>query len=180
MTSPKHPNAAGMYLRLAEGPDDLIDEHRSRLHRAFALFALVAVLAYGLIAIFGVPGSDVGKLDPAMAASGPGKEGEGGQEDSSGPGSGDDDDTDNDPTDNRTDQGTGRETRGNTDAPGQETGQSTVGETDPNDNTGATERTQGTGRETRGQTDGPGDTGTGASTRGETDPGDDTGKTERR
>ncbi len=80
MKSPRHPGAAGMYLRLAEGPDDLIDERRSRLHRAFALFALVAVLAYGFITIFGVPGSEVGKVDPAMAGGGRGQDGDGERE----------------------------------------------------------------------------------------------------
>jgi len=98
----------------------------------------------------------------------------------------DDRDDDDDDGDTRGDdgtasnQGTGVETQGNTDAGpnAQNTGASTRGETDGADGTGATEMTQGTGVETRGQTDPRADTG--VSTRGETDPGDNTGATERR
>ncbi len=74
--------------------------------------------------------------------------------------------------------GTGRETQGNTDRGGQDTGKSTVGETDGRDGTGATEQTEGTGRETQGNTDRGGQD-TGVSTVGETDGRDGTGATEQ-
>jgi hypothetical protein len=75
----------------------------------------------------------------------------------------DDDDDDDDGTGGgdgtNSNPGTGRETAGNTDRGGQNTGISTRGETDGRDGTGQTERTQGTGRETRGDSDDGGDTG---------------------
>ena len=83
----------------------------------------------------------------------------------------DDDDTDggtgSGASGTKSDRGTGRETRGNTDRGGQNTGKSTRGETDGRDGTGATERTPGTGRETRGDSDDGGNTG--VKTRGDTD-----------
>ena len=69
-----------------------------------------------------------------------------------------DDDDDDDDT-GGSNPGTGRETAGNTDAGGQNTGVSTRGETDGRDGTGATERTQGTGAETQGDSDNGQDTG---------------------
>lgn len=79
----------------------------------------------------------------------------------------DDDDDANAAGGTNSDPGTGRETAGNTDRGGQNTGLSTRGETDGRDGTGATERTQGTGRETRGDSDDGRDTG--RETRGDTD-----------
>jgi hypothetical protein len=180
-----HPST--MYLRLADGHDDVF-ESASRLRRAITLAAAVALLAASMVFAFGSPGSDLlpWKVDDA-AAQVP-------EEDDSGPGDGDDDDDDDDgqvkPDDDddqvktdgdddaNTDDGTRRETKGNTDAGGQDTGKSTRGETDGGDNTGRSEATEGTRAETKGKTD-AGNKHTGASTRGETDPGDDTGKTER-
>jgi len=176
-----HPSA--MYLRIAEGPDDLLGE-RSRTRRAMALVAAVAVFVVSIVFAAGMQTSDWGplKLDKALAHSGSG----GGDDDHSGPGGGDDEDDDSGPgsdgrddDDSITDRGTGVSSVGNTDTSGHETGKSTQGETDPGDHTGKTEATQGTGAESKGATDAPG-ADTGASTKGETDPGDDTGTTERR
>jgi hypothetical protein len=124
----QHP--ASMYLRLAEGPDDLIDERRSSWHRAFAIFAIVVYLTIGFLLASGLfsPGWAPWKPGPAIASSGPGEDGHGGD---------DDDDGDDEPN---TDANTGRETVGNSDAGGQDTGGSTAGETDPGDHTGKTER----------------------------------------
>ena len=44
---PNHPAAA--YLRLSEGPDDLIDERRSRWHVAFAVAAVLIYLVIGFL-----------------------------------------------------------------------------------------------------------------------------------
>jgi hypothetical protein len=96
-------------------------------------------------------------------------------DDDDGAAGGDDDDS----AGTASDPGTGNDTMGNTDAGGQDTGQSTVGETEGQDGTGQTERTEGTGVETQGQTDDNGGQGTGVSTAGETDGPDDTGQTER-
>jgi hypothetical protein len=63
--------------------------------------------------------------------------------------------------------GTGKETQGNTDRGGQDTGKSTRGETDGRDGTGKSERTEGTGVETKGDSDDGQNTGT--KTRGDTD-----------
>jgi hypothetical protein len=65
--------------------------------------------------------------------------------------------------------GTGAETQGNTDRGGQNTGKSTLGETDGQDGTGKSERTQGTGAETQGDSDDGQNTG--VKTAGDTDGG---------
>jgi hypothetical protein len=173
-----HPSS--MYLRLAEGHDDVF-AGASRLRRAITLAATVALLMTSLLFAASAPGSDLmpWKVDDALASPGD-------DDPDRGPGGDDEDededegrDNDDDEDDTGTDNGTGAETRGNTDQGGQDTGKSTRGETDGADDTGKTEATEGTGAESRGNTD-DGDADTGASTKGETDPGDDTGKSEQR
>jgi hypothetical protein len=104
---PDHP--ASGYLRLAEGPDDLLDSGPSRTRRVLALGA--AVLFLSGTSLFGAAAADLdAKLlaDKAVAASGPGKGGD--EEDNSGPGGGDDDDDASEDTGTKT--GTKTRTRG--------------------------------------------------------------------
>jgi hypothetical protein len=159
-----------MYLRLAEGPDDLLHERRSRLHKLFALFALVALLITALMLSGNLPGPDGApwKQDDALAASGPDEdeseeededevtaESAGnaavtanetvGNTDAGGQDTGVSTRGETDPADDtgktEATEGTGVESRGNTDALAADTaGASTAGETDPNDHTGQTER----------------------------------------
>ena len=91
---PDHP--ASGYLRLAEGPEDLLDSGPSPARRLLTLGA--AVLFLSGTSLFGAAATDLdSKLlaDKAVAASGPGKDGHD-DDDSSGPGSGDDDDATDD------------------------------------------------------------------------------------
>jgi hypothetical protein len=155
--------AADVFLTLASDGDSSGEDQRSLPRRALALL-VVALLAVSAPLFWTSPaqggdGPGAALVKPVAAASD--------EEEDDVSGGGDDD------------QGTADETMGNTDAGGQDTGMSTVGETDGQDNTGQTERTEGTGVETQGQTD-PGGQATGVSTRGETDGQDDTGQTERR
>src|SRR3712207_4400968 len=92
MTGNTH-NAAGMYLRLSEQPDDMLDYRQSRSRWVLALVAAAMLLVASLFSVAGLAGGLL-PLDKAIAASGPGKDGDG--QDNSGPGSGgdgDDDDT---------------------------------------------------------------------------------------
>jgi hypothetical protein len=107
---PDHP--ASVYLRLAEGPEDLLDTRPSATRRLLTLAA--ALLFLSGTSLFATAVTDLdAKLvaDKAVAASGPGK----GDDDdgSSGPGGGDDDTTTDDATDDsRTKTGTKSRTRG--------------------------------------------------------------------
>lgn len=56
-----------MYVRLAEGPDDLLVSERSRTRRFLVLMAAVVLLAGGLLLAAGVGSAGVG-LDKAVAA----------------------------------------------------------------------------------------------------------------
>src|SRR5918996_5592845 len=85
-----HP--AHTYLRLAEGPDDRLVSERARTRRALILLVALVLLVGGMLLAAGV-GSGIG-VDKAVAASGPGKDGQ--DDDNSGPGGDDDDDDDSD------------------------------------------------------------------------------------
>jgi len=155
-----------MYLALAEDGRPEEQDQLSRARKAF--LALCAVLVLAATPLFWANAAQAGDSGPQAltSSSGPGKDGDGRDDDSSGsggnsgPGGGnddaDDDDsntrgdtrgevTDDDDTRGKTGDGrdrmTGRETGGmNTDRPGLNTGVSTRGETDPGDKTGKTER----------------------------------------
>src|SRR5688572_17892278 len=86
MNTPAH-----AYLRLAERPEDLLENQRSLTRRLLTLF--VAFVLFAGTSLFAMAAFDVDQalLGKAVASSGSGKEGDGG-DDNSGPGSGDDDD----------------------------------------------------------------------------------------
>ena len=195
MTGPGSHNAAGMYLRLSEQPDDLLDYRTSRSRWALALLAAALLLLASLASVAGLAGG-VLPLDKAVAASGPGKDGDG--SDNSGPGSGDDESTNSDTLsgDSNSVSGTGESNTANTNSAATNgttnTGTGGVatdnsvgareGDDTADDPRGQTRtgRDRATGHETSAaKTDRPG-LKTGASTRGETDRGDKTGKSERR
>jgi hypothetical protein len=101
MNQPVHP--AHAYLRLAEGPEDLLAEQISLTRRLLTL--IVAVVLLSGTSLFATAAFDLDKvvLAKAFAASGPGHSGS--DDDNSGPGGGDDDDDDDDTgTDNTTTQ----------------------------------------------------------------------------
>ena len=177
-------NAASMYLRLAEQPDDLLDYRSSRTRWLLALIAAVLLLGASIAMATGIGQGGPWSLDKAVAASGPGKEGDG-REDNSGPGSGGDGDDDDDTTAGTTTNTTGpsANTVGTTGVTGGATTNNTSNaeaDTNSDDTRGQTRtgRDRATGRETAGDTDRG--QASGVSTRGETDAGDHTGKTERR
>jgi hypothetical protein len=157
--------APGMFLSLSANGSAVSDDQRSPVRRAATAFAV-------LILTFGAP------MYWASGAQASGGDGLQAVVSKSSDDDRDDDDDDAGGDGTNSNRGTGVETRGNTDAGGQNTGGSTRGETDGHDRTGATERTQGTGVETGGKTDAGGQN-TGGSTRGETDGNDGTGATER-
>ena len=130
-----------MYLRLAEGEDDLLASERSLARRLLVLAIAAMLLATSFLAALGLMGgSDEGpwSLDKAIAASGSGKDGDG---DASGSGDGDDDDDSDDTV--------VRDTRGTDDTPGTTDGRDATAGTDET----ATQNTRGTD-DTRGTTDG--------------------------
>lgn len=177
MTGGSAPTAAGMYLGLAEHPDDLLDYRRSRSRRMLALAAALMVLFASLASAAGVAVGGL-SLEKAVAASGPGKSGDGGDDHSGSGGGADDDDDDDNATANDT---TAATAGGNTGAATDNTSVATRDDTRSNDATRghtAAAKSQATGRESVGATDRP-NAHTGKSTVGETDPGDHTGQTER-
>src|SRR5687768_232042 len=99
-----HPSTA--YLRISEGPDDLLEEQRTLTRRLLTLF--VAFILFSGTSLFAMAAFDVDHvlLDKALAASGPGKEGTA-DEDNSGPGGGDDDDDTQSGSSNSDDNGDG-------------------------------------------------------------------------
>ena len=133
MNDPRFNPAPGMYLQMAEGRDDLLG---SRMSRGRVAAAAVIALALAFLVLFvRMPGIDSGPLKDNLAIASSGFAKDADSDDSSGPGGdGDDDD------DTASNSGTGKESAGNTDVGGQDTGVSTRGETDPGDNTGKTER----------------------------------------
>ena len=87
MSQPMHP--AHTYLRLAEGPEDLLREQVSLTRRLLTLF--VAVVLFSGTSLFATAAFDLDKiiLAKAFAAPGPGHDGSD-DDDNSGPGGGDD------------------------------------------------------------------------------------------
>ena len=171
------PAAVGprMYLELSDSGVAAAEDQRSLPRKLFVvLSALICMLAMPLYWATSAQGANGDGLHPVVVKSSDDDDERDDDDDNRGPGGGDDTDRDN----------TGQNTRGNTDL--QSTaGPSTRGESDPGDNTGATEQRtaadtdrDNTGQNTRGNTDRQNTAG--ASTRGETDPGDNTGATERR
>src|SRR5687767_1971856 len=86
-----HPSDA--YLRLAEGPEDLLGSQLSLTRRLLTLF--VAVVLFSGTSLFATAAFDLDHalIGKALAASGPGHDGDDG-DGNSGPGGGDDDDDD--------------------------------------------------------------------------------------
>lgn len=89
MNQPMHPSNA--YLRLAEGPEDLLRSELSFTRRLLTL--LVAVVLFSGTSLFATAALDLdhGLIGKALASSGPGSGGSE-EDDHSGPGGGGDDD----------------------------------------------------------------------------------------
>ena len=94
MNQPMHP--AHAYLRVAEGPEDLLADQISLTRRLATLF--VALVLFSGTSLFATAAFDLdhGLIGKALASSGNSGPGGGGgdDDDNSGPGGGDDDDDD--------------------------------------------------------------------------------------
>src|SRR5687767_3586559 len=92
MNRPMHPSTA--YLRLSEGPEDLLENQLSLTRRLLTL--CVAFVLFTGTSLFATAAFDLdhGLIGKALAVTG--KSGDDGDEDNSGPGGGDDDETDTD------------------------------------------------------------------------------------
>src|ERR687894_701681 len=135
----QHMHPAHAYLRLAEGPEDLLENQVSLTRRVLTL--AVAFVLFSGTSLFALAAFDLDQavLGKALAASGPGQAGSG-DEDNSGPGGGDDDD--DEATDTDTD-----------------TLATQSGDSNSNDNGGNTDSSHGASVSNRSQatSDGPGD-----------------------
>src|SRR5215210_2226878 len=117
MNRDMHPSNA--YLRLAEGPEDLLGSQLSATRRLLTLFVAVILFSGSTLFATAVLDLDHGLIGKALATTGKASSDGGDDDGNSGPGGGDDDDDDTDTGTHQqldTDSGTDQNGDGDTDS----------------------------------------------------------------